>query len=73
MLLGVVVCDSSWRITKRKSAGTTDNNWLWLVHEEPMSCEMFSDVFGMMIHVRHCSIDSLASRTEQQTKERKIR
>lgn len=73
MLLSEVVCDSSWRITKRKSAGKTDNNWLWLVYEEPMSCEMFSDVFGTMILVRHCCIDSLALRTGQQTKERRTR
>ena len=60
MLLGEVICDSSWGVTKRKAAGATDDHRLWLVHEEPMSCEMFSDVFRTMVYVRHCSVDGPA-------------
>jgi hypothetical protein len=55
MLLGEVVCDGVWGISKRKSAGTADNDWFWLVHIKAISCEMFSDVFGTVVHVRHCS------------------
>lgn len=61
MLLGEVVCDGVWRIAKREFAGTADDDWLWLVHEKIMSREIFSDIFGTMIHVRHRSKDDLAS------------
>jgi hypothetical protein len=68
-----MVRDSSRRTTKRKSAGTTDDDWLRLVHEKPMSCEICSDVVRMMVCVRHGSVVGLASRTKQQTERPKTR
>lgn len=60
MLLSEVIYDSSWGVTKRKSTCATDDHRLWLVHEELMTCERFSDVFGTMVYVRHCFVDGPA-------------
>jgi hypothetical protein len=67
-----MIRDSDRRIAKRKSAGATDDDWLWLVHEEPMAGKMGYNAFGITRCLRHgCMADS-ASRLHERRKGEKL-
>jgi hypothetical protein len=67
-----MVRDSDWRIAKRKSAGATDDDWFWLVHEEPMAHEMGSNALGITRCLGHGCMAGSALRTHEQKKGKKL-
>jgi hypothetical protein len=61
MLLSGIDWDSIRIITIGELARTADNDWLWLIHENALSGEIFSNTFGAMMYVRHRYNDGFAT------------